>query len=217
MSSTSSSSHSPLPADALRGSRSAMLAFVTNGALVGSLLPRYPEIADALDLSTARLGLVVVCFAVGAAMAGSLPQVPLRRFGTRRVTVAGTWGIAFALWLAALLVSFGPSATWWFAACLALAGFGDAIVDVSQNAQGLRVQQVLGRSVLSRMHAGWSAGASGRRGHRRHRCGVARRPARDPSGADRDCARRNGCRRRARLSCRSRAAIATARCGAFPG
>ena len=53
-----------------------------------------------------------------------------------------------------------PSATWWFVACLALAGFGDAIVDVSQNAQGLRVQQVLGRSVLSWMHAGWSAGAA---------------------------------------------------------
>ena len=157
---SSSSSHHPLPADAFRASRFALLAFVTNGALIGSLLPRYPEIADALDLSTARLGLVVVCFAVGAAMAGSLPQIPLRRFGTRRVTVAGTWGIAFALWLAALSVSVGPSATWWFAACLATAGFGDAIVDVSQNAQGLRVQQALGRSVLSRMHAGWSAGAA---------------------------------------------------------
>ncbi len=137
-----------------------MLAFVTNGALVGSLLPRYPEIAESLGLSTARLGMVIVCFAVGATMAGNLPEVPLRRFGTRRVTVFGTWSIALALWFAALSVSAGPPATWWFAAFLATAGFGDAIVDVAQNAQGLRVQRALGRSVLSRMHAGWSAGAA---------------------------------------------------------
>jgi len=48
---------SPRPA---RAQRAALLAFVTNGALIGSLLPRYPEIAVALALSTAGLGLTVV-------------------------------------------------------------------------------------------------------------------------------------------------------------
>ena len=144
-----------------RAHRAALLAFATNGALVGSLLPRYPEIARALDLSTAGLGLTVVAFAVGAAAAGRLPEVPLRRFGSRRVVAVGTWGIALALWLAALAAGLGPAAAWGFAALLAVAGFGDAVVDVAQNAQGLRVQRALGRSALGRMHAGWSAGAAG--------------------------------------------------------
>ena len=140
--------------------RAALLAFATNGALVGSLLPRYPEIARALGLGTAELGLVVACFAAGAVAAGTLPERPLRRFGSRTVTRAGTWTIALALWLAGIAAGIGPGATVAFAALLFVAGAGDAFVDVAQNAQGMRVQRAAERSVLSAMHAGWSAGAA---------------------------------------------------------
>lgn len=49
---------------------------------------------------------------------------------------------------------------WVFMAGLVLAGYGDAVVDVAQNSQGLRVQEAYGRSLLSSMHAGWSIGAA---------------------------------------------------------
>ncbi len=143
-----------------RPRRAAFVAFATNGALVGSLLPRYPEIADALSLTTRRLGFIVVAFAVGAAVAGRLPERPLRRYGTATVTIVGTWAIAAAFVAAASVVHRGPDAIWLFALLLGMAGFGDAIVDVAQNAEGLRVQQAMGRSVLTSMHAGWSAGAA---------------------------------------------------------
>lgn len=140
--------------------RAAFIAFATNGALVGSLLPRYPEIADALDLTTKRLGFAVVAFAVGAAAAWRLPERPLRRYGAATVTTVGTWAIAAAFIAAANVVYFGPSMVWLFVLCLGFAGFADAIVDVAQNAEGLRVQRALGRPVLTTMHAGWSAGAA---------------------------------------------------------
>ena len=35
----------------------------------------------------------------------------------------------------------------------------DTIADVAQNAQGLRVQKLLGKSILNSFHAGWSVGA----------------------------------------------------------
>ena len=153
--------HGPSPADASRAGRSALLAFVTNGALVGSLLPRYPEIADALDLSTARLGLVVVCFAVGAAMAGKPAAgaaAPVRHAARDRDGHLGHRVRAVARGA----VGGGRAV-------------GDVVVRRVPGAGGLRRRDrrcraeragargssgVLGRSVLSRMHAGWSAGAA---------------------------------------------------------
>lgn len=138
----------------------ALFAFVTNGALLGSLLPRYPEVAAAFDLTTAQLGLVVAVFAVGATSAAHLPGWWLRRFGSRAVTTWGTWIMTGLFMLAGIATTRGAPGVWAFAACLFLAGVGDAIVDVSQNSQGLRVEEAFGRSLLSSMHAGWSAGAA---------------------------------------------------------
>src|SRR5690606_23920016 len=44
-------------------------------------------------------------------------------------------------------------------AAMLVGGAIDAIVDVSQNAHGLRVQRLYGRSILNAFHAAWSAGA----------------------------------------------------------
>lgn len=143
-----------------RAQLAAFVAFATNGALVGSLLPRYPEVADALELTTGRLGFVVAAFAIGAALAGGFPERPLRRFGTAAVTVTGTWAIAVALAVAAASAQLGPEAVWLFVLCLGFAGFADANVDVAQNVEGLKIQAELGYSVLATMHAGWSAGAA---------------------------------------------------------
>lgn len=145
---------------ARRARRGALLAFATNGALIGSLLPRYPEVADAFSLSTAQLGLVVILFGLGAATTGSMPGWWLRRFGSRRVSTGATWLMAALMTGAALGTTLGPVGLWAFVPLMLLAGVADGVIDVSQNSQGLRVQQVYGRSLLSSMHAGWSAGAA---------------------------------------------------------
>ncbi|MFD6138986.1 MFS transporter [Promicromonospora sp. NPDC060271] len=135
-----------------------MIAFATNGALPATLLARYAEVKDLLGLDSAVFGLLVVGFVLGAVCAFHLPGAILRRIGSRWTASVGTAWITLALVLAATGVVLGNP--WVFLAGLVLSGFGDAVVDVAQNAHGLRVQEAYGRSLLSSMHAGWSIGAA---------------------------------------------------------
>src|SRR5690625_6485639 len=134
------------------------IAFATNGALPATLMARYAEVKDALGISDALFGVLVAGYALGAAGALNLPGVVRRRAGGRVPTSVGTAWIAGWLLIAGIGVE---SVQWWLViAELVLVGWADAIVDVAQNAQGLRVQADRGSSVLNSMHAGWSVGAA---------------------------------------------------------
>ncbi|MCT1760808.1 MFS transporter [Micrococcus luteus] len=149
-------------------------AFATNGALLGALIPHYPEAKAAFGLDPAAFGLLVIALAVGGTLAGPLPAPILRRFGARRVMLAGSVAIALLTTAAGLVLDVagapagaghgaGTAAAWplWVFAGLVLAsGVLDAVVDTAQNAQGLQVQARLARPVLTTMHAGWSLGAA---------------------------------------------------------
>ncbi|NIJ04497.1 MFS transporter [Frigoribacterium faeni] len=130
------------------------LLFLTNGALISNLLPRYPAIKDALDLSNATFGLAVAAGPVGAIVAGLAASWLIRRFRSSRVAVVGTVVAAAVV----LLAGVSPVGAL-FAAALFVVGALDAIVDVAQNSHGLRVQRRYGRSILNSFHAIWSVGA----------------------------------------------------------
>jgi MFS family permease len=143
------------PTRADRRARAAVSAlFLTNGALFANLLPRYPEIKDALDLSNTVYGLMVVAFPAGAMLSGLAAAAIIRRFGSAAVAVGGTVLTALAM----VGVGFAPSLAL-VAAALFLGGAADAVTDVGQNAHGLRVQRRYGRSIFNSFHALWSAGA----------------------------------------------------------
>ena len=80
--------------------------------------------------------------------------VLIRRFGSGRVASSGLVLMGITLWA----VSIAPN---WpaLAAALLLAGVLDNIIDVAQNAHGLRVQRRYGRSILNAFHGIWSIGA----------------------------------------------------------
>jgi MFS family permease len=138
-----------------RRARAAVAAlFLTNGALFANLLPRYPEIKADLELSNAVYGVAVAAFSVGALVTGPVAASLIRRFRSGRVAVWGSVGIAVFAWLAGV----SPSALT-FAGALFVAGGADAVTDVAQNAHGLRVQRLYGRSIINSFHAVWSAGA----------------------------------------------------------
>jgi fucose permease len=80
--------------------------------------------------------------------------VLIRRFGSARVASAGLFLLAAAVWGAAAAPNWPL-----LAAALLFAGALDAIVDVAQNAHGLRVQRAYGRSILNAFHGIWSIGA----------------------------------------------------------
>lgn len=144
------------PADrAGRRARSGVgLVFLTNGLVYANLLPRFPQIKNDLGLSNAQLGVAVAAMPFGALIAGLTAGALIARFRSSRVASFGMAAIA----LGVVLVAFAPS---WglFAAAMFLVGAADSVVDVAQNAHGLRVQRRYGRSILNSFHALWSVGA----------------------------------------------------------
>jgi MFS family permease len=142
------------PAVARRARVAVAALFFTNGALFANLLPRYPEIKTDLGMSNGAFGSAVAAFSAGALVAGLAAAALIRRFSSARVAVAGTWGIAVFTVVAALTES--PMV---FAGALFVAGISDAMTDVGQNAHGLWVQRVYGRSIINSLHAVWAAGA----------------------------------------------------------
>lgn len=131
------------------------LTFLTNGALFSTLLPRYPEVKAAFELSNTAYGVVVIAAAIGSMMAAGLPALLIRRCGALKVATWGTFVLAGALAAAGFATS-----VWIFVAMMALAGFTDAAVDAGQNTHGMAVEHWKGRSVINSLHALWSLGAT---------------------------------------------------------
>jgi MFS family permease len=141
-----------------RQARSARVAvaavFLTNGALFANVVPRYPQIKADLGLSNAVFGTAVAALPLGALLAGLFAGVVIRRFGSSRVAAFGIVLLAAAT----LVLPFAPN---WvvFGAGVFVVGAFDAVVDVAQNAHGLRVQRLYGRSIVNSFHGLWSVGA----------------------------------------------------------
>ncbi|GIE46783.1 MFS transporter [Amorphoplanes nipponensis] len=128
--------------------------FLTNGALFANVVPRYPEIKESLELSNTLLGTALAAGPLGALAGGLFASAAISRFRSSRTGAAGIVLVAAAF----LLVAVAPS--WWaLALAMGVAGAADAIVDVAQNAHGLRVQRLYGRSIVNSFHGVWSVGA----------------------------------------------------------
>ncbi|GAA1158157.1 MFS transporter [Kitasatospora gansuensis] len=129
------------------------LVFAVHGSVTGSFVTRIPWIQDHLDLSAGQLGLALVAPALGASLSMPLAGRVVHRYGAR----AAVRGL-LALWCLSLaLPALSPNLP---ALCLALLAYGGAagMADVAMNAQGVEVEQRLGRSIMSGLHGMWSAG-----------------------------------------------------------
>lgn len=142
------------PPQARRARVAAAVLFLTNGAVFANLLPRYPALKADLGLTATQFGLAVAAFPVGALLAGLTAGVLIRRFGAARTAIVSTVLAALGI-LAAGVAPTGVV----LALGLLVAGAMDAVTDVAQNSQGLRVQKLYGRSILNSFHAVWSVGA----------------------------------------------------------
>jgi predicted MFS family arabinose efflux permease len=129
-------------------------SFFTNAVLYAALVPRLPEVKDRLGLGNASLGAALAAVPLGALLAALSSAALIRRFGSGRVASVGLVALAAAIWSAAIAPSWVL-----LAGALLVAGALDAVVDVAQNASGLRVQRLYGRSILNGFHGVWSIGA----------------------------------------------------------
>ena len=145
----------PSPAQVRAAHRATYIAFIGAGFAFASWAARIPQVRDRLHLQPSELGLVLVGIAAGSVVALPISGPVLTRLGSRRTVgamalllVAGFFVVAFGYLYGVLPVVIG----------LFLVGLAHGAWDVSMNVQGARVEQLLGRSVMPRYHAGFSLG-----------------------------------------------------------
>ncbi|TFV75045.1 MFS transporter [Blastococcus sp. CT_GayMR20] len=130
------------------------VCFFLNAVFYANVVPRLPEIKADLGLSNSSLGAALAAVPLGALLAALSSAVLIRRFGSARVASRGLVLLGLVVWLVSVAPNWGV-----LAAAFLLAGALDAIIDVAQNAHGLRVQRLYGRSILNGFHGIWSIGA----------------------------------------------------------
>jgi MFS family permease len=138
-----------------RAQRAVYVAFVASGFAFASWASRIPQIRDALQATPSQLGVVLLAAAVGAVIAMPLSGMVVNRFGPARTVAA----LASMLSVGLILLAFGyqlgalPAAVG-----LALIGYGTGTWDVAMNVEGAAVEQLIGRTIMPRFHAGFSVG-----------------------------------------------------------
>ena len=138
----------------MRARAGVCLVFLANGLGFANLVPRFPEIVAGLGLSKSAFGQAVAAASVGALVAGLAASWLISRLTSAKVASLGMLVVALAL------LGAGLARSWLvLAVCLLVVGGTDSIVDVAQNAHGLRVQRRWGASIVTSFHASWSLGA----------------------------------------------------------
>ena len=136
--------------------RAVALVFAVNGFAFASWAGRTPGIKADLELDASGLGLLLVCASIGAMSSMPLTGAIVHTFGPRRAVLLGAAmestgfaGVALGLALDSPVVT---------GAFLFLSGAGISVWDVAMNVEGAAVERQLGRSLMSRFHAGFSLG-----------------------------------------------------------
>jgi predicted MFS family arabinose efflux permease len=135
------------------------VTFGTNGLAFAGWFARIPAIRDDLGLSSAGLGLLLLCLS-GAALAAIPLAGPLvQRAGPSRAVLFGSMSVTVGLLALAAGTHLGsvPLA----GVGLILLGMGNSTWDVAMNVEGADVERRLGRTLMPRFHAGFSLGTVG--------------------------------------------------------
>lgn len=149
-------STTPVTPPAVRAATTATYAaFIGSGFAFASWASRIPQVRDRLHLDPAALGLVLLAIAAGSLLALPLSGAVVSRIGSSRTVTAMAALLGLALTTVALgsLAGVVPVVIGLF-----LLGFANGAWDVGMNVQGTVVERHLGRSIMSRFHAGFSLG-----------------------------------------------------------
>jgi predicted MFS family arabinose efflux permease len=129
--------------------------FILNGFAFASWASRIPQVRDGLELNPQKLGLVLLAIAIGSLISMPLAGIVISRIGAARtvsvMSLIGATGLAIAaLGYRAGVAPVVPG--------LFLLGLGSGTWDVAMNVEGAEVERRIGRSIMSRFHAGFSVG-----------------------------------------------------------
>ncbi len=130
--------------------------FVLNGYALATLLSRVPAIRDTLGFSPGQLGLLLLTLSLGTVIALPLSGLLVHHAGAARAVAGGalTVAIAFVVLTVGLSLASAPLV----ATGLLVYGVGTSTWDVAMNVEGAAVERGLRRTLLPRLHAGFSIG-----------------------------------------------------------
>jgi predicted MFS family arabinose efflux permease len=131
----------------------AAACFLLTGFVFASFASRVPAIKEGLGVSDGQLALAFVGLNAGAIVGLQFGGIVVPRTGSRPALSASLLAFAGGLLVPAVV----PSLLALVAALFLLAAV-NSVADVAMNAQGVTVQRLLGRPVLSGMHAMHSLG-----------------------------------------------------------
>ena len=127
--------------------------FLLTGIIFATWASRVPAIKGGLDLSDGRFAVALLGLEAGAVLGLQLGGFIVPRVGSRRALTTSLVVFTCAL----LGPAFAPSLLLLAASLFAFAAL-NSVVDVAMNTQGLAIQRLIGRPVLSRLHAMHSLG-----------------------------------------------------------
>ncbi len=124
------------------------------GLVFSTWASRIPSVKDHFNLNEAQLGGILFMLPMGSLVALPIAGWSVHRFGSKWVTIIAT--ISYGLLL--ILISQATE-IWQLSVLLFFFGFAGDILNISMNTQGLSVQYILSKPILSGLHAQWSIGA----------------------------------------------------------
>jgi predicted MFS family arabinose efflux permease len=143
-----------VPSLVLRRARGATAAvFAVHGCVIGSFAARIPWIASHVGVGVGRLGVALLMPGIGALVAMPFSGRLAHRYALRPFTTMTIVVLCVCLVLPPLPSSLAVL-------CVVLLVFGAAagLADMAMNAEGVLVEKLYGRSVMSGFHGFWSLG-----------------------------------------------------------
>jgi fucose permease len=127
--------------------------FAVHGAVTGTYAARMPWIASHVGLTPGQLGLALVMPAIGALLTMPFAGRIVHLLGGRLATQ-----VLISAWCASLVpMALAPTLPLLCAALL-IAGAAAGTADMAMNAEGVAVEKLLARPIMSSLHGGWSVG-----------------------------------------------------------
>lgn len=141
------------PLETRQARRGTAVVFAVHGCVVGSFAARVPWIASHVGVDVGRLGVALVMLGIGAVLTTPFAGRLAHRHAFRPLVT-----VTIVAFCASLVLTAVPTSLGVLCAALLLFGAAAGLADMAMNAQGVLVEKLLGRSVMSSFHGFWSTG-----------------------------------------------------------
>jgi MFS family permease len=127
--------------------------FAVHGCVTGSFAARIPWVASHVGVGVGHLGIALVMPGIGALLAMPFAGRLAHRFALRPFVT-----VSIVAWSACLVLPALPTSLAALCAVLFVLGAVAGLADTAMNAEGVLVERLFGRSVMSSLHGFWSVG-----------------------------------------------------------